>query len=218
MTRRRMGIDEAGRGCVLGDLFVAAYLTSADDDALIAAGAADSKAISAKRRLAARTALADLGTATIRRITPSEIDDGNLNALEEAAIVSLIVAGRPDEVWLDALGHPSTLPALTARLRAALRAHGLDVPIRSEPKADARFPVVGAASMFAKVGRDEALAQADAAWGPLGSGYPSDPVTRAWLAERLASGAPLPPIVRTRWGTLDALRPAAAGSLTTGSG
>jgi len=217
MGVRRMGIDEAGRGCVLGDLFVAAYVTQADDDALRTAGATDSKAISAKRRRSARAALGPLGTAAIRRISPSAIDAGNLNALEEAAIVELIVELRPDAVWLDALGPPSALPALAARLRAALAEHGIDVPIHGEPKADARFPVVGAASLFAKVGRDEALAEADAVWGPLGSGYPSDPVTRAWLAERLARGEPLPPIVRTRWGTLDNLRASPTAPVTTGS-
>jgi ribonuclease HII len=218
MGRRRMGIDEAGRGCVLGDLFVAAYVTEADDDALRAAGAADSKAVSAKRREAARSALAALGTASVQRISPLAIDAGNLNTLEEEAIVALIVTLRPDEVWLDALGPPKALPALTARLQAALRPMGIDVPIHGEPKADARFPVVGAASMFAKVGRDEALAEADAVWGPLGSGYPSDPVTRTWLTERLASTAPLPPIVRTRWGTVDALRALHGRGPTTGIG
>ena len=71
-----------------------------------------------------------------------------------------------------------------------------------EPKADATWPVVGAASIFAKVNRDAAIT----ALGEVGSGYPSDPVTRAWLSGFLARGEPFPPSVRARWGTIGNLR------------
>jgi ribonuclease HII len=71
-----------------------------------------------------------------------------------------------------------------------------------EPKADATWPVVGAASIGAKLTRDSAIT----ALGNVGSGYPSDPVTRAILSDLIRSGAPLPPWVRARWGTIEALR------------
>jgi ribonuclease HII len=197
---RILGIDEAGRGCVLGDLIIASFLVeSPRDDALRAAGAADSKALSEKRRDAAREALSGLGTADVRRVTPAEIDAGNLNALEEAIIVELVRRWRPDVVLVDALGHPRTLDATVARLRAAA---GVDAAWTMVPKADARFPVVGAASIFAKTTRDAALRADTAAYGDLGSGYPSDPKTRAWIAAHAATGAPWPPFVRTRWATL----------------
>lgn len=202
---RLLGIDEAGRGCVIGDLVVAAFaVDDPDDGALRAAGAADSKAISHKRRLVARERLTALGEVGVRRVTPSQIDDGNLNTLEEDAIVELIVELRPDHVRLDALGHPATLPALQRRLQARLPSH-LRPEWTIEPKADATFAVVGAASIFAKTLRDEALEAIRDGFGDLGSGYPSDPKTRAWLRGWADSGRPWPPFVRTRWSTISAL-------------
>jgi ribonuclease HII len=201
---RVLGIDEAGRGCVLGDLFVAGFLYTGDDPgALHAAGARDSKTLSASRRRSVRETLAALGTAHVVRIPPVAIDAGNLNALEEAAIAGLIVTFRPDLAILDALGPPSGTDRVIARLRKLIAP--LDPEIRIEPKADRNHPVCGAASIFAKTARDAALAEIDAAHGPLGSGYPSDPVTRAWLEAHAATGDPWPDFVRTRWGTITSL-------------
>lgn len=203
---RRLGIDEAGRGCVLGALVVASFtVDDVDDAALVAAGAADSKALSAGARLRAAARLADLGRADLRQVTPEAIDAGNLDAVEEEAIASLVVAALDlaavDEIVIDALGAPVTLPARMRRLRAAT---GFSGRLLCVPKADRDHPVVGAASVFAKTTRDAALA--DATRGlDLGSGYPSDPKTRRWLAAHAASGAPWPPFVRTRWATVRAL-------------
>ena len=200
---RVLGIDEAGRGCVLGALVVAGFAAELDAEAaLVAAGAGDSKRLSKKRREAARTALTPLGDVEIRRITPAQIDAGNLNRLEEDAIVSLIEALRPDHVILDALGHPRTLPALIDRLTARL-AHLPTVPtILCEPKADHNHPHCGAASIFAKTTRDQELHADTSLHGDLGSGYPSDPKTRAWLSAHAATQAPWPSFVRTRWQTV----------------
>jgi ribonuclease HII len=206
MGMRILGLDEAGRGSVLGPLVVGAfaYETPGDDlaaawAALRAAGADDSKALSARRRDTARTALSTMGEARVRVVTPADIDAGNLNELEEAAFVSLVAELRPDAVWLDAPVHPRGIPAVRARLiaRTGVRAWVI------EPKADATYPVVGAASIWAKTTRDAAIAEL----GPdVGSGYPSDPVTRAWLVARLREPGPLPPCVRTRWETIELLR------------
>ena len=177
-----LGIDEAGRGCVLGALVIGAFLAEVgSDDALTAAGAADSKKLSAKRRYAARTTLAAVGAGYTVEISAKQIDSGNLNELEEAAIVALVVAHRPDQVIVDALGHPSTLPKVVARLDAAVRAEGVITQWIMEPKADQKYPVVGAASIFAKTTRDGALEALKSTYGDFGSGYPSGPKTRGWL-------------------------------------
>lgn len=199
---RILGIDEAGRGCVLGALFVGAFVHEGDPEALRAVGVRDSKRLSAKKRTTIRAALDDLGTPDLRLVTANAIDDGNLNALEEEAIVDLVRTHRPDRVELDALGHPKTLPALMERLDTALAGEGLDIEWVIEPKADGTWPTCGAASIVAKTARDAALEELAATWGALGSGYPSDPVTRAWLTAHAASGAPWPDFVRTRWGTI----------------
>ncbi|MBX2796621.1 MAG: ribonuclease HII [Myxococcales bacterium] len=200
-----LGIDEAGRGCVLGDLVIAGFLVSSPcDDTLRGAGADDSKAMSATKRLEARERLRPLGEVTLHHVTAEQIDQANLNGLEEAAIVQMVTACRPDVVFLDALGHPSTLPALKRRLQAALP-EDLEPDWTIEPKADATYPVVGAASIFAKTVRDEALANLALAFGELGSGYPGDPKTKRWLTAWADTGAPWPGFVRTRWATVEAL-------------
>ena len=202
---RVLGIDEAGRGCVFGDLVIAGFLVENPDESVLKdAGAGDSKGMSAKRRLEARERLRSLGSIEIRRVTPPQIDCANLNALEEAAILDLVRCCRPDVVFLDALGHPSTLPRLQARLCAALPEE-LCPEWTIEPKADATYAVVGAASIFAKTVRDEALVELMEAFGELGSGYPGDPRTKSWLQAWAETGAPWPSFVRTRWATVTAL-------------
>jgi ribonuclease HII len=205
---RVLGLDEAGRGSVLGPLVVGAFLFEGPDPAALrSAGADDSKALTARRRARVREALHALGVGSVRVISPSAIDAGNLNALEEDAFVDAVRACAPDRVYLDAPVHPAGIPRVRARLAAATGVRDWVI----EPKADATYAVVGAASIFAKLARDEAIAAIDAecragGHGTIGSGYPSDPATRAFLIGRIRSGAPLPAFVRTRWGTLDALR------------
>jgi ribonuclease HII len=198
---RVLGIDEAGRGCVFGSLFIGGFLTEADDVALLAAGATDSKKLSVKKRLAARQALLALGSADIRAVTPAEIDVGNLNRLEEDVIVDLIKTHAPDRVLIDALGPPSTLPKLCARIS---KATGV-ADIQMRPKADLHWPPVGAASIYAKTERDDKLEEWAETFGLLGSGYPSDPKTRSWILEWARQGKPWPAFVRTKWSTVQDL-------------
>lgn len=203
---RVLGLDEAGRGCVLGPLVVGAFCVEAEiatDAILRAAGANDSKKLSAKRRHAAREKLRPLGEAEVVEISAKRIDAGNMNTLEEEAFVDLIARFAPDHVLIDAPTHPRGIPAVQKRIEAALRAQGAHVPTFTiEPKADLTYPVVGAASIFAKLVRDSRIE----ALGEVGSGYPSDPVTRRWLSGFLQRDEPLPACVRTRWGTIDKLR------------
>ena len=198
---RILGIDEAGRGCVLGGLYVGAFLTTLEAiPHLEAAGVTDSKRLSPRRRETLRRLLPEYGTTDLRVIPAEAIDTGNLNRLEEDAIVSLIEATQPDAVMIDALGHPRTLDATVQRLRDRLGAHA---PLLAmEPKADANHRHVGAASIVAKEARDEALQELKAIHGELGSGYPSDPKTRLWLTTQWAAHRRWPSFVRTRWGTI----------------
>lgn len=217
---RILGLDEAGRGCVLGPLVVGGFLFEHVGDSVVgdshtptlalqlplrAAGADDSKALSARRREHAQSALAALGAAHTRSISPARIDEGNLNTLEIEAFLDIVRETSPDHVFLDAPVNPRGIPKLKADLVRRSGVQGWTI----EPKADSTWPVVGAASIFAKVLRDEAITalnQCYADVGGVGSGYPSDPVTRAWLMRFIQRGATMPDCVRTRWGTLDNLR------------
>ncbi|MFC4550002.1 ribonuclease HII [Halorussus sp. GCM10023401] len=81
-----------------------------------------------------------------------------------------------------------------------------DVEVTAEHGADETHAVVGAASIVAKVERDAhvaALADAHAEYGDLGSGYPSDPKTRAFLADYVEANGDLPDCARRSWSTCD---------------
>ena len=84
---RILGLDEAGRGCVLGPLVVGGFVCdSADEQALREAGVDDSKKLSAKKREALRTCLPEHGEAILREVTPAEIDAGNINKIGRAHV------------------------------------------------------------------------------------------------------------------------------------
>jgi len=201
---RLLGLDEAGRGCVLGPLVVGGFLwTDGSDDPLREAGADDSKKLSAKKRAAVLERIAKMGTGFLREASPADIDAENINTLEEAAFASIILEARPDHVIIDAPCHPRGIANFQTRLTARLAEAGMAPPTFTiEPKADGNYPVCGAASIFAKVHRDAQIE----ALGSVGSGYPSDPITRSWIQGFMQRGEDLPDCVRKRWGTIDALR------------
>jgi ribonuclease HII len=208
MSRTILGLDEAGRGCVLGDLVVGAFLVKESDLKLLQqTGVTDSKKLSAKKREHILTQLPSIGTCSFVSITPKEIDNGNLNRLEEQAFITLIVDNLPDVVIIDAPTHPRGIPAVLNRIQTQLKSFKVysERPLPDfiiEPKADLNYPAVSAASVVAKVQRDQALLTV----GFTFSGYPSDPKTRSWLKEYLRLQKPFPSYVRTRWGTIDNLR------------
>ena len=205
---RILGLDEAGRGSVLGPLVVGAYCCQLDqEDELRAAGAEDSKRLSARKRELFRESLGALGEAEVLLITAPEIDAGNLNHLEEIAFIGLIRKFLPERVYIDAPVHPRGIPKLLTRLRQATADLDPVPEFVVEPKADHTYAVVGAASIFAKTTRDASMRALSEQHGvDLGSGYPSDPKSRAWIQGFLQRDAPLPPCVRARWGTIDNLR------------
>lgn len=73
-------------------------------------------------------------------------------------------------------------------------------------KADSKFPVVGAASIVAKVTRDRTLHSMMAEHGftaDFGCGYPSDPSTVAWLKSNVDPVFGYSDIVRFSWSSCD---------------
>jgi len=193
---RVLGLDEAGRGAVLGPLVVGGFcVDEAQLTAVKATGATDSKALTPRRREALIEPLRAIGTHSIREISAKAIDAANINTLEEQAFASLIVELRPDRVIIDSPVNPKGIPNFLRRMKAMVP---FELEWVVEPKADATYPVCGAASIFAKVTRDAAIA----AMGEVGSGYPSDPRTVAFLEGFVKAKKPFPASVRTRWGTV----------------
>ena len=200
-----LGIDEAGRGPVLGPMVVAGFAIRARDlPALQRLGVKDSKVLSRRRRGELAAALADLGALThLVEIPPAEMDRRNLTDLELEAFAACVEALRPAAVYADAPVGPRGIPRFRDRLLKRL--HPLAPDLTLENRADARFPVVSAASILAKVTRDARVAEHAAVYGEIGSGYPSDPVTRRFLLRWREEKGGVPPIARARWATFQRL-------------
>ena len=197
-----LGIDEAGRGCVLGPLVVGGFCCSEEQlEAVVKTGATDSKKLSVKKREKILGLLPELGSCQTVEISPAQIDNGNINTLEEQAFIKLILQFRPDKVYIDAPTHPAGIPNFIRRIDQVLRPHFEKLPtFIVEPKADLNYPIVGAASIVAKVNRDAHIKPLNA-----GSGYPSDPKTRAWIKGFFERKEPLHQSIRQRWGTVQNL-------------
>lgn len=176
------GIDEAGRGCCIGPMVVACLAMPKERFAwLREIGVKDSKLLTPARRRELFDAFIACGLDfSVQFAAPAEIDAMNLNRLHFDRVVRLIARTRADVYFLDAPVPPAGLRKYRRELQGIT---GRKVyPLN---RADERIPVVAAASIVAKVVRDRSIEYLRAAYGDFGSGYPSDPVTVAWLKENI---------------------------------
>ncbi|HEV2167278.1 MAG TPA: ribonuclease HII [Thermoplasmata archaeon] len=197
-----LGIDEAGRGSLIGPLVVGGFLCPRGAlDRLRELGARDSKQLSPERREEAYRALSRAGRAFSISLSPSVIDryvsKGRLNRLEAEAFARIIRSARPEEAFVDACD-----PNAERFGEVVGRLCGRGTVVRSSHRADLLVPVVGAASIVAKVRRDRAIAALGRSLGlAVGSGYPSDPRTLHFVRGALGAGRPAPRWLRASWST-----------------
>jgi ribonuclease HII len=207
----QFGVDEAGKGPVLGSMFAAAV--RADPDTL-PDDVGDSKDIAPTRREELAVTIRDTAEAVaVAEIPVERIDaDGtDMNALTVAAHAEALggVVRAGDEGYVDA-GDTNAV-RFERNVGSSVP---VDVDIRAEHGADETYPIVGAASIVAKVRRDNHVAGLTAEYGDVGSGYPSDPTTRTFLREFVAANDRLPECARASWQTSqDALAAAEQASL-----
>jgi ribonuclease HII len=203
------GADEAGRGPCFGPLVVAGILVENDTE-LIKIGVCDSKQLMPKRREQLAPMIKNIASKYEIIVMPAtDIDDlrktMTLNELEVFVYSKIIEKLRPDVCYVDAVDVKED------RFGRDIMSHLSYKPrIVSEHKADAKYPIVGAASILAKVVRDEhvkRIAQElePALNLPLGSGYPADPITKTFLRTWMSRFGSLPPHVRTSWETCQQL-------------
>ena len=200
--KRMMGIDEAGRGCVIGPMVICGVVIRRDEhDALVEIGVKDSKMLSARHRESLCTKIAAvIETSYVAEVHPHEIDEENINALGIRAIVRMIAAADPDEVYMDVPTRGRGIPAYCQKVRAMLPKP--DIALIAENKADAKYPVVSAASIIAKVTRDRVISDLHDEYGDFGSGYPSDPRTKKFVSDCYTNAGKFPEIVRHKWLTV----------------
>ncbi|MCW4044265.1 MAG: ribonuclease HII [Candidatus Bathyarchaeota archaeon] len=198
------GVDEAGRGCVIGPLVVAGVLVSEDKlPVLTDLGVKDSKLLSAKKREALAAEIARVAEKhVIVKLAPAEIDCAveskrklhKLNRLEAQAMAKVIEVLKPDVAFVDAAD------VVEERFGRHIQ-EGLSfkAKIVAEHKADLCYPVVSAASIIAKVERDRAVAALAGEFGDFGSGYLADPQTTRFLNQWLLVHGEYPECVRKSW-------------------
>jgi ribonuclease HII len=194
------GVDEAGRGPVIGPMVVAALVIK-DDKALKDMGVRDSKKLTPMRREELAESISQVAEFEVAVIQPSEIDELtrhiSLNELEIRTFAQLINKLRAEDVYVDAC--ESNERAFTLKLQAHL-AYRPRLVCKNE--ADDTYPVVSAASIIAKVRRDSIIREIEKEIGqPIGSGYPHDPVTKAFLEKWIKQKRCAPPYTRMCWAT-----------------
>jgi len=192
------GVDEAGRGPLIGPLVICG--TTIDDDKvneLIKIGVKDSKLLTPKKR----EELFPLIKNTVKDyklivIPAEEVDEAlnsesiNLNWLEAIKTGMIINYLRPERAIVDC---PSNnIQAYTEYLENLLKEK---IPLKLEHNAE-RYPIVAAASILAKVTRDNLIEELKKKYGDFGSGYPSDPKTKEFLINHWKTH---PEIFRKTW-------------------
>lgn len=204
------GIDEAGRGPVLGPLVVAG-VACPDPGVLQKMGCTDSKALTpGKRERIDRLVREHPDVRVEVRSIPAETLDEErrrrtLNAIEVERFQDIALALGAATVVVDA----ADVDARRFGRQVASRLPAGCIVV-SEHKADTNHVVVGAASIVAKVARDAAIAELARRLErrlemPLGSGYASDPLTQAFIATWHGLHGDLPEGARRSWAPMKEL-------------
>ncbi|XP_047335744.1 ribonuclease H2 subunit A-like [Impatiens glandulifera] len=210
-----MGIDEAGRGPVLGPMvYGCLYCPVSYQKTLSSLNFADSKTLKEEKREELFDNLkADesLGWA-VDVIDPKELSAKmlkktkiNLNEISHESAMGLVrrvtdMGVLLTEVYVDTVGDPE-------KYRVRLTERFPFIKFVVAKKADSLYPVVSGASIVAKVTRDRAIRNweldetADNINRNFGSGYPGDPATKTWLGDHKHPVFGFPTLVRFSWGT-----------------
>ena len=183
----------------MGPLVVAAVLV--EDDRLFREwGVKDSKQHKPEERERLGALIRSFSSWKVVVIGHDQIDERkgstSLNTLEIRAFASLMDELKPRKAYVDAcdVSELNFKRALTKEMK-------WKTDLVCEHKADENYPVVSAASIVAKVRRDEEMRKIGKELGDVGSGYSSDPKTRAFLEKWIRENGDLPPYTRRSWAT-----------------
>ena len=202
-----VGIDEAGRGAVIGPLVIAGVAAKSPQQwhQLQEMGVGDSKRFSPQKRQEIFLQLQQCSFVrwAVCVWSAQEVDSNNLSHLFFQGVLSLAQKLGGGCIQLD-------VPAPSSQVEKFLRDIKQLLPpfcsVEGSIQGESHYPLVAAASIVAKVTRDRWISELWDQYGNFGSGYPSDPRTRRALKQWMESKGGLPPIVRSRWSTLAKLR------------
>lgn len=203
------GVDEAGRGCIIGPLVIA--MTGVEEKRvprLVEEGVKDSKKLTPRKRVLVASSIRRIARVVeVRRISASRIDrlrgrGVNLNEIEAMLIGSIMGKQRYGTIYVDSVDRDCE------RFRAKILKHasGFKGRLIVRNYLDESNPMVGAASIIAKVERDKAVKNLLRKAGlPECSGYLGDSDTVKLVEQLLRSGSGKN-LLRNSWSTVGRLR------------
>ena len=179
------GLDEAGRGPIIGPMVIAGVVIEENDfNRLISIGVKDSKLLSQKQREKLFAKIIKIAiNYKIIIIEPKEIDAAlksmhlNLNKLEAMKFAEIINVLNPNKAIIDC---PSN-NILIYKNYIGKFIKNKDIELIIEHKADLNYVVVSAASVLAKVIREKEMEKIKKLYGDCGPGYMSNPITQKFL-------------------------------------
>ena len=201
------GVDEAGKGPVVGPLVVAAVaVNNANDIANL--GIKDSKQLTKSKRKELANLIKEKFNFAVEIIEPKIVDEyrrrNKLNELNREAFERLISKLNPNVAYVDAADVNEN--RFGSQIKASLT-NKKDTDVISMHKADAKIEVVAAASIIAKETRENEIGKLKDKIGDFGSGYPSDERTIKFLKSFYADNGKWPTGTRESWKTLERIRP-----------
>lgn len=194
-----LGIDEAGRGPVIGPMVMAGAMIEEGNESQLG-DVKDSKLVSQKNRIILERNIKNQTKYEIIVIEPEIIDAAvlsgelNLNWLEAHKQAEIINKLKPDKAIIDC---PSiNCKAYEEYLQNLIE--NKDIELIVEHKADENYPICSAASILAKTEREKQMGDIKRKYGKTGSGYPADPYTKEFIKNNWNK---CPEIFRKSWST-----------------
>lgn len=197
------GIDEAGKGPVLGPMCVAGLLLDENKlESIARLGVKDSKKLTPKKRETLSVDIKKLADKIfVLEVSPGQIDELRkvitMNEIMVMCYVRVLEELKPESAFVDAAD------VIAERFgENIMKKYSSDLNITSEHNADEKYPIVSAASILAKVRRDELVRNIEKRTGTeIGSGYPSDQKTIMFLENWVMEHGSLPDFARSSWKT-----------------
>lgn len=206
VDRLIVGVDDAGRGCIIGPLFIGGVsINEQASEKLRSLGVKDSKLLTPASRERLFNLIIELSEShVILSIPPTEIDEfvrhrkkhTKLNYLEAIYMARVIDRLEGEVAYVDA--SDTDVKIYSEQIKENLHK---SISIVATHHADRIFPVVSAASILAKVSRDREIERIKLELGDFGSGYPSDPRTIEFLKRWIEKHGKPPPYTRESWKT-----------------
>ncbi len=204
-----LGIDDAGRGPVLGPMTLAGVLAEQKDEKILQLwGAKDSKLLTPKKRNEIKEKIKKQFKYHIEITEPEEIDNSsNLNYLEAiktAKIINKLTKDSKEKIKVIVDCPSVNIQAWSNDVQQLIK-YPKNIQLLCEHKADLNHPIVSAASIIAKEKREDEVYKLKLKLKiDFGSGYPADPKTKEFVTENF-NKEKYKTLIRFSWNTIKKL-------------